>query len=522
MKNIKKVANQLGLNKSQLYCYGDYMAKISPLPLFKCKANLILVTSINPTSSGEGKTTIAIALADSLNKLKRKCCLALREPSIGPVFGAKGGATGNSEYSLFPKNEINLHFTGDIHAITSANNLICAALDNHIYQGNKLNIDTNKICIHRCIDVNDRALRNIICKYKKVQRHESFHLTSASEIMSILCLSSDINDLKQRISKIIVAYDQKNKPIFVKDLMLQNAVIALLKDAIKPNLVQTLNSSPAIIHGGPFANLDIGCNSIIALKTALTTSEYTVTEAGLGADLGAQKFFDIMCRNNQIKPSCVVMVATIKALKEHGNGSLSEGYKNLKKHIDNIKNVYNMPVIVALNKFKDDNLKDIQEFEKIANQNNIEFTICDISIIKGGACKQLAKNIIEVCKKSEHKLQFCYNSNQTIRKKIISIAKNIYGAKNVEFSDTAKLQLKQYEKYNSYDIVMAKTQYSLSDNAELKNVPENFTVTIDSLILKNGANLIIAKCGNVLFMPALNKHPRCINCKIDNNLNLID
>lgn len=517
--NILKIAKILNIKKSQLFCYGNQMAKIiEPLKITGKEDNLILVTSINPTSSGEGKTTIAITLADALSKLKKKTCLALREPSLGPVFGAKGGATGNGEYCLVPHNKINLHFTGDMHAVTSANNLLCAMVDNHIFQGNSLNIDTNKICVHRCIDINDRALREITINYKNkpnLSRKEQFYLTSASEMMSILCLSKDFSDLKERIGNIIIAYNTKNKPVYAKNLMAENAVSCLLSDAINPNLVCTKNSTPAIVHGGPFANLSIGCNSFIALNTALNLSNYVVTEAGFGADLGAQKFLDIMCKNNNLQPKCVVIVATIKALLEHGEGDLKVGFENLKRHYNNLTKLYNQTCVVAINKFSTDTDEQLNELETLLKENNMKFELCDISKNNAMAGINLAKTVVKICQENKNKITFAYKNEATIRQKIMAVCKNIYGAKTVEFSDNAKQKLEQFSKHSDYGVVISKTPYSFSANPKLKGVPENFNIKINDLILYNGAKLIVAVCGDVLFLPALNKHPRCVDMQIN-------
>ncbi len=510
MEKIKKIAKKLKINEKFLDFYGVYKAKIKNLD-FQERGDLILVTSINPTKSGEGKTTVAIGLADALSILKKKVCLTLREPSLGPVFGLKGGAVGGGKAVVEPSQEINLHFTGDFHAITSANNLLCAMIDNHIFQGNEL--DFQEITFHRCLDINDRALREVTINEEKLKinkpRKESFVITPASEIMAILCLAKSVDDLKTRLGKIIVGYNSKEKPIYAKDLKADGAMFTLLQDAIFPNLVQTTFGTPTIIHGGPFANIAHGCNSVIATKTALTYADYVVTEAGFGADLGAEKFFDLKCRENNLNPKCVVIVVTIKALKEMSE-DFCLGLENLGKHISNIRNIFNKSCVVALNHFAGDDESDILKIKNFVETMGVDFEICD-SYSKGGAGSlQLAKKVLENLDDSN--LTFAYNLSDSINRKIEDLAKRVYGAKNVKFSEKSLKKLKKIEKNaKNYPIVVAKTQYSLSDDDTLKGVPHDFVLNVQDVELKNGAGFVLVVCGKIMLMPGLPKHPNAEN-----------
>lgn len=531
-QNIVDIAKKLGIKESNLELYGKYKAKINNIKL-NPTGKLILVTAINPTSAGEGKTTVSIGLADAFTELNQSVCLALREPSLGPVFGIKGGATGGGYSQIVPMEDINLHFTGDFHAITSANNLLCAFIDNHIYQGNELNINPEKIVFNRCLDVNDRALRDIkvACDGKNgISRKEHFNITAASEIMAILCLSKDMEDLKYRLGNILVAYNYDNQPIYARQLQVENAMAILLKDAIKPNLVQTLIGTPALVHGGPFANIAHGCNSIIATKLAMTLAKYTITEAGFGADLGAQKFLDTKCRVANIKPNAVVIVATIKALKLHGGKNkedlaslditaLSNGLPNLIKHISNLTNVYHLPVVVALNKFATDTQEEIDFVIKELKKLNIKAIIVDVWGQGGKGAIELAKEVINLC---EHNNNFAYSYNlqDDIITKINNIATKIYGAKKVNFTPQALEDIKHIESLNinNLNVIIAKTQYSFSDNAKLLGAPTNFEITINQVQLKNGANFVVAIAGNILLMPGLSKTPAGTKMTIDNGV----
>lgn len=518
---IDKIAKKLGLNDGDFEKFGNYKAKISASPR-PAKGKLILVTSINPTKAGEGKTTVSIGLADALNSLGQKVCLALREPSLGPVFGIKGGATGGGYSQILPMEDINLHFNGDFHAITSANNLLCALIDNHIFQGNQLEIDENKILFHRCLDVNDRALRSV----KLGIREENFTITAASEVMAILCMAENLEDLKARLGNIIVAFNKSGQPVFAKDLHAQDAMTILLKDALKPNLVQTLGSTPAIVHCGPFANIAHGCNSVRATKTALGLADYVVTEAGFGADLGAEKFLDFKCRVANLKPDCVVIVATIRALKLHGGASheklgqedlaaLKKGYENLKQHMHAIGSVFKLPYVVTLSTFETDTSAEINLLKKLTKSSLIQNEVW----AKGGeGGKQLAEEVMKKCK-SKNSFSFAYKLNQSVEAKLKDITKKIYGGKGVIFSDKAKEKLKEIENLNlsHLPVIVAKTQYSLSSDPKLLGAPKNFKLEVNDLQIRNGAGFIVAVCGNILLMPALSKNPAAQSMKIDAN-----
>ena len=496
MKNIIEIANKIKLTEEDLFCYGKYMAKIEK-NLNNKKGKLILVTSINPTPLGEGKTTISIGLTDSLNKLGYSAIASLREPSLGPVFGRKGGAIGGGKSIVEPSNEINLHFTGDFHAITSANNLLCAIVDNHIYQGNELQID--KVVVKRCLDVNDRSLRG------------NFVITPASEIMAIFCLSKDIEDLKKRIENIIVGYTKDNKEVYAKDLNAQDAITILLKDAIKPNLVQTLYNNPVIIHGGPFANIAHGCSSVIATKTALSLSDYCITEAGFGSDCGAIKFFDIKCKNNDLYPDIVVLNCTIKALKYNGNNNLKEGISNLQFHISNMKK-YTDNLIVVLNKFNDDTKEDIDFIGEYLKNQNIEFSVCTNYEDGEDGCLDLANKIINM--KENKKRYYMYDKNDSLKEKIEKVCKNELGAKNINYSQEATEKIEKLNN-STLDICISKTPMSITDNPKILGYPKEFSVNITDINIYNGAGFITILLGNVLTMPGLAKKSNYLNMKIE-------
>lgn len=522
MQDIKTVAKKLGIQEDKLEFYGKYKAKIDDKNL-NPKGKLVLVTAINPTSAGEGKTTVSIGLADAFTELKQSVCLALREPSLGPVFGVKGGATGGGYSQIVPMEDINLHFTGDFHAITSANNLLCSYLDNHIFQGNALSIDPDKVVFNRCLDINDRALRDVVVgggAKNGTPRRERFNITAASEIMAILCLSKDLEDLKERLGNILVAYTTKNKPVYAKDLLVHEAMAILLKDAIKPNLVQTLAHTPAIVHGGPFANIAHGCNTIIATKMAMTHAKYTITEAGFGADLGAQKFLDTKCRVANLKPNAVVIVATIKALKLHGGEdknnlkqenvtAVKKGMVNLERHVKNILNVYSLPCVVAINKFTSDTEAEIDVVKKGVEKLGVKAIVADVWGKGGKGTIDLAKEVMALCEKDNSTFKFSYDTNDKIKKKIKDIATKIYGAGKVTYSEKALADMKDIEKLkkDNLPIIIAKTQYSFSDNQTLLGAPKGFELNIRELQLRNGAGFIVAVAGNMLLMPGLSKTP---------------
>ena len=536
--NITKIAEKLKINEEDLETYGKYKAKISENAYEKVKnkenGKLILVTAINPTPLGEGKTTVSIGLADGLSYIGKKSILALREPSLGPVFGIKGGATGGGHVQVAPMEDINLHFTGDIHAITSANNLLSALIDNHIYFGNELGF--KKILWKRCVDLNDRQLRKIECglsgEKNIVPREDGFDITVASEIMAILCLATDINDLRKRIGNIIIGYNNEDKPIYAKDLKAEGALTVLLKDAIKPNLVQTLEHTPALIHGGPFANIAHGCNSIKATKLALKLADYTVTEAGFGADLGAEKFLDIKCRVAGIKPNAVVCVATLKALKYHGGvqkdditkqniEALKNGMENLLKHVDNIKNKFGLNVIVAINRFTDDAEEELNLLQNTLKEKGIEMSLVEAWAKGGAGAEDLAKKIVKLCEE-EKELNYMYNLEESIEQKIKDIAGKIYGAEDVEFSEEAKKSIKQIENigYEKLPICIAKTQYSFSDDATNLECKEPFNIHVQEVILKAGAGFIVIITGKIMTMPGLPKVPASEAIDIDENGNI--
>ncbi len=528
MQEIGKIAAKLGLTEDQIERYGKYKAKITA-DFSARKGKLVLVTAINPTASGEGKTTVSIGLADGMSRLGKKVCLALREPSLGPVFGIKGGAAGGGYAQVVPMEDINLHFTGDLHAITAANNLLCAMLDNHIFRGNELDIDPKKIYFRRCLDMNDRSLRNVTIgkNGEGVERKEHFEITAASEIMAILCLSTSLKDLKRRIANIIVGENRKGEYVYARDLKAEGSMTVLLKDAIKPNLVQTLEGTPAIVHGGPFANIAHGCNSIIATYTALSLADWVVTEAGFGADLGAEKFLDTKCRVAGIQPDCIVVVATVKALKLHGGAdksnlsqedlsALEKGMPNLYKHIENMKNVYRKPVVVAMNRFATDTPAEIEAVMRGVEQAGAQVVFTDVFLKGGEGGEELAKAVCAAAQgKSE--LHYSYDLNDPIKKKIADVVKNVYGGEGVTFSQEAEEKIADAEKrgYGKLPVIIAKTQYSLSDDAKLLSRPTGFTVHVRDIIVKGGAEFVVAVAGSIMLMPGLGKHPAAEHIDVD-------
>lgn len=535
--DIKKIAKNLGINNEYLETYGKYKAKIDN-SIFNSGINkngkLILVTAINPTPLGEGKTTMSIAIADGLRKIGKNSILALREPSLGPVFGIKGGATGGGKVQIAPMEDINLHFTGDIHALTSANNLLSALIDNHIYFGNELGFD--KVVWKRCLDLNDRQLRSVetgLSKEKNiVPRHDHFDITVASEMMAILCLSKDINDLKRRISNIIVGYTKDDKPIYCKDLKAEGSLTVLLKDAIKPNLVQTLEHTPAIVHGGPFANIAHGCNSVIATNLAMRLSDYVVTEAGFGADLGAEKFLDIKCRCVK-HPDAVVLVATLKALKYHGGAkiedcksediaSLDKGIDNLYKHVDNLRNKFGLNVIVAINKYNEDTKIEINYLRNKLEEQGIELSLVEGYKKGGKGAIDIANKLVDIVE-NRCKFKFVYDLDDSIYNKVNKVCKEIYGASNVIFSDSAKESIKRIEKLklDKVPVCIAKTQYSLSDNPKNLLCDRSYDITIRDVELKNGAGFVVCKAGTIMTMPGLPKVPAANSIDIDENNNIV-
>ncbi len=521
---ITQIAEKLGLDGDALELYGKYKAKIG-LKTFNPKAKLILVTAINPTASGEGKTTVSIGLADGMSALGKKVCLALREPSLGPVFGIKGGAAGGGYAQIIPMADINLHFTGDLHAITAANNLLCAMIDNHIFRGNAL--DIKEVYFHRCMDMNDRALRDITLECpagnmkgcESYSRKESFSITAASEVMAILCLSRDIADLKKRLGDIIIGVNSEGDYVYARELKADGAMTALLKDAINPNLVQTLEGTPAIVHGGPFANIAHGCNSVRATLSAMSLSDYTVTEAGFGADLGAEKFLDAKCRIAGIEPDCVVVVATVKALKLHGGAdktalstenipALTAGLPNLLKHVDNVRNVYKKPVVVAMNRFATDTPAEIEAVMSACEKAGAKAVFTDVFLKGGAGGKELAKEVIKACGNAG-KLQFAYDLGDDIKTKIDCIVKKIYGGDGAEYSEVAEAKIKEIEKkgIKGLPVIIAKTQYSLSDNPALLAAPKGFKIFVRDIELRGGAGFIVAIAGSIMLMPGLGKVP---------------
>jgi formate--tetrahydrofolate ligase len=538
LEEINVIARKLNV-EDDIEQYGKHKAKISLEVMEKLKnkknGKLILMTAINPTPLGEGKTTMAIGLADGMNKIGKNAVLALREPSLGPVFGIKGGATGGGHSQIAPMEDINLHFTGDIHAITAANNLLSAIIDNHIYFGNELNIE--KVVWKRCLDLNDRQLRKVNTglsgEKNIVPREDGFDISVASEIMAILCLATDIKDLKRRIGNIIIGYNKLGMPITARDLKADGALTVLLKEAIKPNLVQSLEKTPAIVHGGPFANIAHGCNSIIATKMALKLADYVVTEAGFGADLGAEKFLDIKCRKAELKPDVVVCVATMKALKYHGGVAkeevqnenivaLERGMNNLFKHIDNLQNVYGLNVIVAINKYTYDTEKEINYLKEKLQEKGIELSLVE-SWEKGGeGATDLAEKVVKLAEK-EHKFKYAYELNESIKNKIEDVAKKIYGAESVEFSEEAEKEIEKIEKlgYGNMPVCIAKTQYSLSDDQKNLECNEPFSIHIREIHLRAGAEFVVAIAGKIMTMPGLPKMPAAEKIDLDEDGNIV-
>ena len=532
---IKDIAKKINIDEEDLELYGKYKAKINPdLIKNEKEGKLILVTAINPTPAGEGKSTTTIGLADALNKIGKNTVIALREPSFGPVMGVKGGAAGGGYAQVIPMEDINLHFTGDLHAITTANNAIASMIDNHIHQGNELGINPTKIIFHRCLDMNDRALRNIVVglggSINGIPREDHFDITVASEVMAILCLASSLDDFKERIGRMVVAYTYDKKPVTVNDLKATGAVTLIMKDALKPNLVQTLEHTPTIIHGGPFANIAHGCNSVIATKTALKLGDYVVTEAGFGADLGAEKFLDIKCRMADLHPSIVVIVATIRALKMHGGvdkkdlstenvDALLKGIPNLEKHIENIKK-YNLPYVVAINKFNSDSEKEVEALSKWAKDNNHPVALSDVFAKGSEGGIELANLVVNEIDLHDGKDKFkpIYETSLSVEEKITAICKEIYGADGVEFTTQAKNQIEVINNngWNNMPICIAKTQYSLSDNPKLLARPKGFTVTIRDLKPSVGAGFIVALSGDIMTMPGLPKVPAANNMDVIN------
>ena len=533
LDEINKIAEKLEIKEEDIEQYGKYKAKISNEIYEKNKSKnngkLILVTAISPTPLGEGKTTVSIAIADGLRKIGKKSILTLREPSLGPVFGIKGGATGGGKVQIAPMEDINLHFTGDIHAITSANNLLSAMIDNHIYFGNELGFE--KVVWKRCLDLNDRQLRKVETglsgESKIVPRIDNFDITVASEIMAVLCLAENLKDLKQKLGNIIIGYNKKEEPIYVKQLKAEGAMTVLLKDAIKPNLVQTLEHTPALVHGGPFANIAHGCNSVIATKTALKLADYTITEAGFGADLGAEKFLDIKCRKTGLKPDAVVIVATIKAIKYHGGvekekiqeeniEGIEKGIDNLYKHIDNIKNKFGLNVIVALNKYASDTEKEIEYIkEKLANKN-IELSVVEGWAKGGDGAIDIANKLVKLSQQP-NEFKYIYNDSDSIKEKILKIAKNIYYAKDVKYSEEAEKQIENIEKmgYAKLPICISKTQYSFSDDPKNLECKDDYNINVRGVEFKNGACFVVVLAGKIMTMPGLPKVPAAESIDID-------
>ena len=535
MKEIYELAKEAGIDEKYLEPYGKYKAKID-YSILKDKekeknGKLVLVTAITPTPAGEGKTTTTVGLADGLRKLGKKSFVTLREPSLGPVFGVKGGAAGGGYAQVVPMEDINLHFTGDIHAVGAANNLLAAIMDNHIYQGNALGIDVRKITWNRCMDMNDRQLRNITDglggKANGVPREDHFDITVASEIMAILCLSKDMDDLKDRISKVVVGYSFKDEPITAGELKAQGAIAALLKDALKPNLVQTLEHTPAFIHGGPFANIAHGCNSIMATRTALKLSDYVVTEAGFGADLGAEKFIDIKCRVSGLRPNCVVIVASVRALKHHGGvlkedlskenpEALAKGLPNLLQHVENVTKVYGLPAVVAINRFPTDTEEELSLIREKCNELSVNVALSEVWEKGGEGGRELAEEVVRLCE-TESKMNFVYETDSAIFDKIKSIATRVYRAKDVVLLPNAQKQMEQLTAlgYSKLPVCMAKTQYSFSDDPSLRGTPKDFVVSIRNLKVSAGAGFIVALTGDIMTLPGLPKVPAAESIDVD-------
>jgi len=528
-KHIAEVAGKLGIKEEDLILYGNHKAKIQTKNLKKDindDAKLVLVTSINPTSSGEGKSTVTIGLSDGLNRIGKKSCVALREPSLGPVLGRKGGAAGGGYAQVVPMEDINLHFTGDMHAITTAHNAIAVLVNNHVFQGNELEID--KIVFNRVMDINARDLRHVkVNAGTDLERLDGFDITVASEVMAILCLSEGIADLKEKLSNILVAYNKKGEPVYLKDLKIEGVITSLLKDAIKPNIVQTLENNPAIIHGGPFANIAHGCNSILATKTALKFADYVITEAGFGADLGAEKFLNIKCRKAGLKPKAAVVVATVKALKLHGDieekdlkeenlEALAKGVQNLEKHIENLRK-FNLPIVVALNVFVTDTEKELAFLENWAKEQGVEFSRTEVWEKGGLGGIDLAEKVVKAVEENDKELQLLYKDEASITEKIETVCREIYGADGVNFSDQVKAEIERIEGlgFKHLPVCMAKTPASLTDNAKIKGRPTGFNITINDVKLRSGAGFVVAYANKVLTMPGLPKVPSALNIDID-------
>lgn len=536
MKPITEIAEKVGIPEDYLEAYGKYKAKIDTAFLkneTRKDGKLVLVTAINPTPAGEGKTTTTIGLADALNSMRKKTVVALREPSLGPVFGVKGGATGGGYAQVVPMEDINLHFTGDFHAIGAANNLLCAMLDNHIYQGNALKINPETITIKRCVDMNDRQLRQITDglggRFNGVPRSDGFEITVASEVMAVFCLAESLSDLKNRLAKITVGYTYDRKPVTAGDLKAQGAMTALLKDALKPNLVQTMEGTPAIIHGGPFANIAHGCNSVIATKTALKLGDYCITEAGFGADLGAEKFLDIKCRAAGIKPSAVVLVATVRALKFHGGvkkedlnaenlEALEKGMPNLIRHVENLTKVYKLPTVVAINEFPTDTEAEIELVDETCKKFGVNVVRSSVWANGGKGGEKLAEEVVELCE-NDNDFTCAYDLAEPIEQKIVDLTKKIYGGDGVEFSDEAKAKIEILEKqgYGNLPICVAKTQYSFSDDATLLGAPNGFNIHVRDVKVSSGAGFIVVYTGTVMTMPGLPKIPAAENIDVDDS-----
>ncbi len=533
---IAQIAAQAGLEEDLLEYYGRYKAKVDTLALRDAsrKGKLILVTAINPTPAGEGKTTTSVGLADALHRLGKNVILALREPSLGPVFGVKGGAAGGGYAQVVPMEDINLHFTGDFHAIGAANNLLAAMLDNHIQQGNALDIDVRRITWRRCVDMNDRQLRNIVCglggKVDGVPREDGFDITVASEIMAVLCLASDLTDLKARLGRMVVAYNRAGEPVYCSDLKAQGAMTALLKDAIRPNLVQTLEHTPAFIHGGPFANIAHGCNSVSATDTALKLGDYVVTEAGFGADLGAEKFLDIKCRAAGFSPDAVVIVATVRALKHHGGcpksalgqedlGALEKGLPNLLKHVENITQVFGLPAVVAINRFVSDTDAELQMIRDACGRFGVRVALSEVWAKGGAGGEELAREVLRIIQEGKKDFRFAYESSLPLAEKIGAIAQKVYGAEGVDFAPAAAKELQRLTElgYGDLPVCMAKTQYSLSDDAAKLGAPSGFRITVRKVKVSAGAGFVVALTGDIMTMPGLPKVPAAENIDVDEN-----